>query len=301
MNNSMNSNYRDAIHPGLTSKCQIIEKFLVRYPGSREESINLIFGEKLDRIRVYSKFFSKKRIIDTFDVRAFTFENKGEDNIEELSQGITVIIANSQEIEKFRELDDQSIVISKQAITERQSIAYQRHLCDIPNKPSVSLGEYKASKELADAMIRKSNTVFYNIDSIRIQDSFHNESSITGLDIYEACSLARSIGLSNNIQLLCIDIGPGEINENTEEALSLLLWYFFEGRTNSGIDTKPENSTTYLVDSDMFDKEITFWQSKITGRWSFRHPIDNDIYPCTENDYIDLVQGQVPDILLTLS
>jgi hypothetical protein len=297
----MNSNYRDAIRSGLTSKCQIIEKFLVRYPGSREESINLIFGEKLDRIRVYSKFFSKKSIIDNFDVRAFTFNNKGEDHLEEFGQGITVIIAYSQEIEKFRQLDDQSIVISKQAMTERHSIAYQRHLCDIPNKPSVSLGEYKASKELADTIIRKSNTVFYNIDAIRVQDSFHNESSITGLDIYEACSLARSIGLSNNIKLFCIDIGSEDIHENTVEAVSLLLWYFFEGRTNSSIDTKPENSTTYLVDSEMFDKEVTFWQSKITGRWSFRHPIDNDIYPCTENDYIDLVQGQVPDILLTLT
>ena len=273
----------------------------MRYPGSREESINLIFGEKLDRIRVYSKFFSKKRITHSFDVRAFTFENKGEDNNEELGQGITIIIANSQEIEKFRQIDDQSIVISKKAIADRQSIAYQRHLCDIPVKPSVSLGEYKASKELADAMIRKTNTVFFDMDAIRIQDSFHNESSITGLDIYEACSLARSIGLSNNLQLFCIDIGPKDIHENTEEALSLLLWYFFEGRISSDIDTKPENSTTYLVDSDMFNKEITFWQSKITGRWSFRHPIDNDIYPCTESDYIDLIQGQIPDILLTLT
>lgn len=301
MNDSINSNNRDAIPSGLTSRCQIIKKFLVRYPGSREELINLIFGEKLDRNRVYSKFFSKKNILDPFDVSAFTFDNSGANHIDELNEGLSIIIANSHEIQNFRPIDDQSIVISKKAIIDRHSIGYQRHLCDIPNKLSVSLGEYKSSTELADVIIRKANTVFFNIDAIRMQDSFHNDSSITGLDIYEACTISKSIGMSRNITLFCIDIGYNEINENTEEALSLLLWYFLEGRNNADIDTKLENSRTYLVENNMFDKEVEFIKNKVTGRWSFRHPIDNAIYPCTENDYKDLIQGHIPDILLALS
>jgi hypothetical protein len=272
----------------------------VRYPGSQKSTINLILSEKISKDSFFSNLMDKLNIYDNFDLNVFWLLDLSE-SINCIEEGVSFIIAYSQELDNFRALDSDYICISKKSNPDKHNIGYQRHLGTVPLRPSVSLGEYKQSGDLADALIRKSNTVIFNIDAIRRQDSFCKASDITGLDVYEACHLSRSAGLSTNLQLFCIDIGDDTLRDEREDLVSLMFWYFLEGRMHKYIDTKPENITTYLVQSDVSEDPIQFNKSKITNRWTFLHPIDNKPYPCTEQDYNDLIQGHIPDVILALS
>ncbi len=280
--------------------CHLFEKFLVRYPGSQKESINLILGEKVVKDSFYSKLCDKLNIYEKFNLSVHSLTSVSE-SVSCIESGVSFIIASCKELDNFKNIDNDPIYISKKSITTRHNIGYQRHLGAVPVKPSVSLGEYKQSSELADALIRKSDTVFFNIDAVRKQDSFSNTSDITGFDIYEACTISRSAGLSSGLQLFCMNMGEEALEGDREEFISLMFWYFLEGCLHKNIDTKPENNTTYLVQSELSEDPIQFTKSKITKRWSFVHPIDNKTYPCTEEDYNDLIQGQIPDIILAIS
>jgi len=299
MNTQSNSNNYHDNPVGVASSCHLFEKFLVRYPGSQKNAINLILGEKVDRISLYSKLLDKLNIYENFDLNVHLLKdimNSGAS----IEKGLSFIIASGKELDNFKKIDTQSLFISKHAISDRNNIGYQRHVCPIPTKPSVSLGEYKHSTDLADALIRKAQSIFFNLDVIRVQDSFSSQSNITGLNIYEACSISRSAGLSSGLQLFSINIGEGELTSGTEELVSLMFWYFLEGSMDQHIDDIPENNITYLVESDLSEEAVEFIKSKITGRWSFKHPEDGKLYPCTENDYNELIQGSIPDIILAL-
>ena len=300
MSKYSSSNNHDSSSSELQHSCHLFEKFLVRYPGSQKDTINLILGEKVIKDSFFSKLLNKVNIYEHVDLNVFSLisATKSDNCIEE---GVSYVIASCKELDSFYELDQDSVCISKKSTKDRHNIGYQRHLGSTPVKPSVSLGEYKQSSDLADALIRKSNTVFFNIDAVRKQDSFSKNSEITGFDIYEACNLSRSAGLSLGLQLFCLDIGEDTLEGNREDFASLMFWYFLEGCMHKNIDTKPENNTTYLVQSDLAEQAIQFTKSKITNRWSFIHPVDNKTYPCTEQDYNDLIQGQIPDIILALS
>ena len=284
----------------LGHSCHLFEKFLVRYPGSQKESINLILGEKIIKDSFFSNLLDKLNIYEKFDLKVYSLLNITESD-SYIDEGVSYIIASGKELDSFKTIDQDSVCISKKAISDRHNIGYQRHLGPIPIKSSVSLGEYKQSSDLADALIRKSNTVFFNINAVRKQDSFCNTSDITGFDVYEACNLSRSAGLSAGLQLFCMNIGQEVLQGDKEDFVSLMFWYFLEGCMHKDIDSKPENTTTYLVQSDISENPIQFTKSKITKRWSFIHPVDNKTYPCTEQDYNDLIQGQIPDIILALS
>ena len=299
MSTQNSSNNRDGNPKELASSCHLFEKFLVRYPGSQKNTINLYFSEKVDRNELYSKLLDKLNIYENFNFNVFSVENSMNARAA-TKNGVNFIIASCKELVILEEYNAHALYISKYADPHKHNIGYQRHLCPIPAKPSVSLGEYKHSKDLADTLIRKTDNLLFDINAVRIQDSFSSRSDITGLDIYEACSISRSAGLSSDLQSFCINIGDEDLAGGTEDLITLMLWYFIEGRMNQDIDTLPENNITYLVQSDISDKAIEFTKSIITGRWSFKHPNDGKVYPCTEKDYNDLIQGDIPDIILAL-
>lgn len=299
MSTQSSCNNHDDSPRELASSCHLFEKFLVRYPGSQKSTINLILSEKVDRIRLYSKLLDKLNIYEHFQLNVFSLKNIM-NSVDSLESGVSFIITSGKELDSFEAIDSATLLISKYATADKHNIGYQRHLSHIPTKASVSLGEYKESNDLADALIRKTSTVLFDINAIRIQDSFSSRSEITGFDIYEACLISRSAGLSPGLELFCINIGDEDITAGTEDLLTLMFWYFLEGSKNQNIDNVPKNNITYLVQSDISDKAIEFTKSKITGRWSFRHPKDGKMYPCTEKDYNDLIQGDIPDIILAL-
>jgi len=299
MSSTYHNKDRDDNPSGLTHSCHLFEKFLVRYPGSQKDAINLILSEKLDRNSLYSKFIEKLNIYENFIINLLPLDFTSQDS-PEAADNTSFVIAKEKECEAFKKIRPDAVMISSTADDHYINIAYQRHLSNVNNNSSISLSEYRSSARSADAIIRSSSCLILDLNAIKVQDSFSTRSSITGLDVYEACAIARNAGMSENLQLFCLVVDDNSLHVHTQEVASLIFWYFLEGRKHRFTDSLSDNLITYLVQSNLYEDPIKFQKSKITGRWMVTDPITGDVSPCTESDYDITKTGEIPDVLCAL-
>lgn len=215
----------------------------------------------------------------------------------------TIIFFGSDEQQKkFTEIfTDKKAFISNSCQGENPTIAYQRHLSTQANTQSVSLGEFKAQFDRAESQIRAAEALFFDLSAIRRQDSYFEKSFITGLDIYEACQLLRFCGLSKKHKMLFFNIGHALPLENSWECIATSLWYYMEGLNQKEIEnTDDRENHNYLVDNDMFSQPVNFIKGITTNRWWLVHPETKEKIPCTEQDYLSLRDGHMPDILVEI-
>lgn len=192
--------------------------------------------------------------------------------------------------------------ISSKCRNTNKTIAYQRHLCDDIHIQSVSLGEFRTDFGKAESILRGADTVFFELNALRFQDSYFEDSLVTGLDIYEASQLLRYTGMATSHKLLYMNVSHQALHPRTWESLATLMWYYLEGKSQMEIDSpEHEDNRKFFVETEFFGDALTFIQTHKTNRWWVVHPETKERIPCTEQDYISLRDGMVPDLLMDLA
>jgi formiminoglutamase len=159
------------------------------------------------------------------------------------------------------------------------------------------VGKIKESIEEMEPVLRQSQMLSFDIQALQHAHAPSNSISPNGFNGEEACSLLQYAGMSNSISTVGI-YGLHHLKDNeqlTAKQISHMIWYFMDGIYKS----KQEAS---LDETEMFnqfnvlasDFEISFVQSKRTGRWWMKAH-NNDLLPCSKTDYLLATNNEIPE------
>ncbi len=192
------------------------------------------------------------------------------------------------------------------------NIGFQKHLnsideIDLIKKmkfESLSLGKIKSDLNEAEPILRDSNLISFNINSIKSGDINNAHQYPNGLTSYEFCSLARFSGLSlkSNVISFFDNWDFSILNSLLAES----IWYVIDG-FSSRIDEKPDsdndNFTYYFIEIDNY--KFKFYHSLISDRWWVEFLNDNiisiekNIISCSYNDYYNCKNSVISERILT--
>ncbi len=176
------------------------------------------------------------------------------------------------------------------------------------NFEAVRLGELRPNIRNIEPYIRDGNTLFFNMNSIKMADApaCLNQSP-NGFTSEEACQIARFAGLSDHLTTYGIYGYEEELDHNgqTGALIAQMIWYFIEGYSNRIVESvldSEEDFLKFIVQNEEFNTEISFWKSKKTDRWwmeiseDLRDKFGNmHFIPCDYRDYQSALNNELPD------
>ena len=192
------------------------------------------------------------------------------------------------------------------------NIGYQKHLTSVPENKlldkmyfeSINLGKIKSNIVEAEPVLRDSDIVSFNINSVKAGELNNAHQYPNGLSSYELCSLSRFSGLSSRVNIV-------SYFENWDLSImnSLLAestWYVIDGYATR-INENPLNDSNdfiyYHIELDNY--KFKFYRSKLSDRWWVEFlndeiiSIEKDIISCTFNDYNNCKNSVIPERILT--
>ena len=192
------------------------------------------------------------------------------------------------------------------------NIGYQKHLTSVPENKlldkmyfeSINLGKIKSNVTEAEPVLRDSDIVSFNINSVKAGELNNAHQYPNGLSSYELCSLSRFSGLSSRVNIV-------SYFENWDLSImnSLLAesaWYVIDGYATR-INENPLNDTNdfiyYHIELDNY--KFKFYRSKLSDRWWVEFlndeiiSIEKDIISCTFDDYNNCKNSVIPERILT--
>ena len=192
------------------------------------------------------------------------------------------------------------------------NIGYQKQLTSVPENKlidkmyfeSINLGKIKANINEAEPVLRDSNIVSFNINSVKSGDLNNAHQYPNGLSSYELCSLSRFSGLSSKVNIV-------SFFENWDLSImnSLLAestWYVIDGYSTRINENPLDNSNKFICYHIELDNyKFKFYRSKLSDRWWVEFindqviSIEKDIISCTYNDYNNCKNSVIPERILT--
>ena len=192
------------------------------------------------------------------------------------------------------------------------NIGYQKHLTSVPENKlldkmyfeSINLGKIKSNVTEAEPVLRDSDIVSFNINSVKSGELNNAHQYPNGLSSYELCSLSRFSGLSSRVNIV-------SYFENWDLSImnSLLAestWYVMDGYATR-INENPLNNSNdfiyYYIELDNY--KFKFYRSKLSDRWWVEFlndeiiSIEKDIISCTSDDYKNCKNSVIPERILT--
>ena len=191
------------------------------------------------------------------------------------------------------------------------NIGYQKHLASVSENKlldkmyfeSINLGKIKSNLAEAEPILRDSDIVSFNINSVKSGDLNNAHQYPNGLSCYELCSLSRFSGLSSRVNIV-------SFFENWDLSImnSLLAestWYVIDGYS-ARINENPINDVSdfiyYHIELDNY--KFKFYRSKLSDRWWVEFlndeliSIQKDIISCTCDDYNNCKNSVIPERIL---
>ncbi|MBT8188815.1 MAG: hypothetical protein HKN67_04695 [Saprospiraceae bacterium] len=258
--------------------------------------INLLCEDKLIAIKLINTLAWFENGLTGLNLR-FGWLNEDSHEITDVFDDETIFVGKSAYCNSFEKIfGSNTCKISRKARDKNIHIAYQRHFGYHGNPRSLSLGDIRKRMNYVDPLLRNVDGIFFFLDAIRKQDSNVENAFVSGMNIDEACIVARYAGMSQSNKLIYFNIGEGSITDESSQVTALLIWYYLEGSGNKNIEAiEHKNNHTYMVNNPYFENPVKFIKTNITGRWWYQHPEDNFFIPCTEDDYIAISEGRIPD------
>lgn len=173
------------------------------------------------------------------------------------------------------------------------------------------LGELQSNMELAEPILRNSNMVSFDLNSIRQSEvpgtSFASPNGFFG---NEACQIARYAGISDKLNAIgFFEMTPEyDIHSQTAQLVAQMIWYFLDGIANRKNESPISNSkyyTNYKVVISNAEEELTFIKSQKSGRWWMKIPYPpskkrkyerHHLVPCSYLDYEVALRDEMPDL-----
>lgn len=211
---------------------------------------------------------------------------------------------------------DLSMIKNQEDLASTGYLAVQKHYtdqqqwskCEEESYNFLRLGKLKNQLDVAEAIIRDTEYIEFNINAIKHSDlPSYEDAPITGLSIEEACQLMKYAGTANRLQFLSI-CGYDPSKDQTGklgECIAMLLWYFLEGReSRTEVMDKINNNDfqEFLVQPNHLSVDLRFFKHKVTGQWWVKLPEEISeeklVLACSERDYYQACNDEVSDRLM---
>ena len=223
-----------------------------------------------------------------------------------------VSVDNKIDFSKNNESFLSKIIMDKNnKLANFSNIGYQKHLASVSENKlldkmyfeSINLGKIKSNIAEAEPILRDSDIVSFNINSVKSGDLNNAHQYPNGLSSYELCSLSRFSGLSSRVNIV-------SFFENWDLSImnSLLAestWYVIDGYS-ARINENPINDVNdfiyYHIELDNY--KFKFYRSKLSDRWWVEFlndeliSIQKDIISCTCDDYNNCKNSVIPERIL---
>lgn len=166
------------------------------------------------------------------------------------------------------------------------------------------LGEITSDVGLAEPVLRNAHLVSIDARAIRASEmGLPDTFSPNGFTGREICAIARYAGMGDKIS--AFGIFEMENNVQSFQLVAQIIWYFMEGH-NFRVDEQPgsgsKDFTKFIVPCQ--SEQLHFYNSTLTGRWwvevpnllgAHTKPDSPALLPCTEQDYLDACDQNIPD------
>ncbi len=172
-------------------------------------------------------------------------------------------------------------------------------LLDESGLPMVRLSEVRSHPQRAEPLLRDAHLMLCSLSAIRLSESHAPEAWPSGLTVEEVVRLVQYAGLGERMQAACIE-GAAPDNALMARAAALVVWYLLEGLCHRRGDypvTESHLQPFVVHVDDALD--LTFFRSKLTGRWWVRRR-DGRLVACSEDDYRQSAAGDLPARILRL-
>lgn len=195
------------------------------------------------------------------------------------------------------------------------ALAYQNYFVDQTDIDSINnlhyevkrLGQVRYDLTSVEPVLRDANVFSFDINAIRYMDAPGQAmASPNGLYSEEACQIARYAGVSDSLQIAgFFNLMPdNDLSSSSSNLAAQVVWHFIEGFYNRNPEDPTEDTDDFnhfVVDMADVSVALTFFQSRVTGRW-WMEIADSEkrngrfyVVPCDEDDYKKASQGDIPD------
>ena len=164
------------------------------------------------------------------------------------------------------------------------------------------LGEIRENFRAVEPVIRSADFLSFDLSAVRMSEAPANGSAFPfGLTGEEACQIAWYAGCNSKLSCMGIfEMNPSlDYRDTTSLMLGTFAWYFIEGFYHRADDLSfsPAVSIKYqvLVPGSL-NEDFVFYKSIITGKWwmEVQKGLDFEKIPCSEEDYLHCLSGEIP-------
>ncbi len=200
----------------------------------------------------------------------------------------------------FSLLGYQSYLVDPSAMSMLERLYFEAH----------RLGALRRDIREAEPLVREADLLSFDITAIKATDAPGNaQAQPFGLSGEEACQLCWYAGLNEKLSSISFfEYNPSldDARKTTAAVVATMIWYFIEGYYNR----KQEKSFAsndyqrFIVTMPSEPSTLTFYKSRRSEKWWMEVPHPNDdlsrygrnfMVPCSYNDYLMAVQGEVPE------
>lgn len=175
---------------------------------------------------------------------------------------------------------------------------------------AVRLGEFNADFKLAEPLLRNTDLLSIDLQSIRASDFGGKQfQQPNGFFNHEICQLAKYAGISDKLTAIGIfNCYLEGVSLKEHHQIAQIMWYFIDGVAQRYGDFPVGSKKAYTKFTVYFEKdahEIVFYKSNLSARWWMEvpyPPIDNvkferhHMVPCNKEDYDFALVGEIPDL-----
>jgi formiminoglutamase len=172
----------------------------------------------------------------------------------------------------------------------------------------LSVGEMRSNFQDTEPYIRNADMLSFDIKAVKQQSSVPNSNALPfGLTGEEACQLTWYAGMNEKLSSVGFYgyLPEIDVNQQNGQILATMIWYFIEGFYHRKGDNIFTNSfhTKYIVPLAKTTENLIFYKSNLSEKWWLEVPIAetnptykrHKIVPCSYQDYLDALDGNLPD------
>jgi hypothetical protein len=169
------------------------------------------------------------------------------------------------------------------------------------------LGAFNSDFKLSEPMLRNSDIIGFNLDSIKASERMISSGNPNGFTVEQACQITKYSGISDKLSCFgifnpCLTVGQDA------SIIAHMLWYLLDGMEARKGDFPVGSKKDYMRFTVVMDNEfheLIFYKSNKSERWWMEVPYPpsenvkferHHLVPCDQQDYENAMKNELPDL-----